>query len=200
MKRDFIGASDIPILLGLDPYNTEEDLVARILHDIQKEKSPELQAMADRGTKAEPGLLSSYEAVFGVLLERKFRQAHPEYPFIGAAPDGVWLPDRRVLVECKTRHRRAQMAKDPAKKFGWAGSADVPAKYAAQCQLQMECCDADECQMWVAFGEDLEDGSWRTDWLARYVLPRDRDFGANLVAVAVDFWTRRIAPFRAEAA
>ncbi len=83
----------------------------------------------------------------------------------------------------------------PEKKFGWAGSDIVPAIYAAQVQFQMECCDADACMMFVSFGWDGPAG-WVTDWCSRYPVGRDRAFGSNLVALAVDFWERKIIPFQ----
>lgn len=187
-ERNFIGASDAPTLLGLGDQ-TEDDLAARILHGVERDVSPDSRARMDRGTREEPRLLAAYEAIYGVKLDRPGTIAHPRHPLIRATPDGMHA---RVVVECKTRNKWAQNTKDPAKKFGLGGTSDIPAQYAAQVQFQMAVLDAPKAIVWVSFGEDLDDGSWRMDWLAPYPVERDEEMGANLIFLAVDFLRRRI--------
>jgi putative phage-type endonuclease len=88
------------------------------------------------GVKYEPVTVMIYEAMFpGNKVDVEFGCIrHPEYPFIGASPDGIVESGPRIghMLEIKNTVSRE--------------ISDVPIMaHWVQCQIQMETCDLDVC-------------------------------------------------------
>lgn len=169
-RRNWVGASDVPCLLGISPHGNA--------HSVWSEKMGLVVSVPtvakDAGNYLEPALARWYldetkreAAHFGSV-------AHPRHPFMGCTPDLCIFGERRIaqikLVGSWMAHH-------------WDN--DVPEYVQAQVQHEMEVVDADVCDVVALIGG--------TDFR---VLPieRDREVGAYLVDVCREFMTRYVIP------
>jgi putative phage-type endonuclease len=82
------------------------------------------------GQKFEPVCSQIYEHMAKTKIHEFGLVTHPEYPFLGASPDGI--TEEGIMIEIKAPFRR---------KLG----SYPPIYYYYQTQLQMACCDLDQC-------------------------------------------------------
>ena len=123
MRKNCIGASDAPIIMGTSPWKTalqlwEEKLGLR--------EPPQMNAAMARGHELEPIARQAYNDQTGNCVEEEV-VFHPEYKWMMASLDGISL-DRSMVVEIKCP---GQADHD------LAGSGIVPEKYYAQLQHQL---------------------------------------------------------------
>lgn len=123
LRRNHIGASDAPVILGQSPWKTafqlwEEKLGIRPL--------PQMNEAMRRGHELEPIARQAYNDYTGNCSEPEV-VFHPEHKWMMASLDGISL-DRSIIVEIKcpghTDHSLAAEGK-------------VPDKYYAQLQHQL---------------------------------------------------------------
>lgn len=90
---------------------------------------------------------------------------HPVYPFLGASPDGIYFPQSRSdprwgkLIEFKCPISR---------KFD--ETTPIPDAYYNQMQMQMECCNIDECD----YVEMRFNSCTQTEWNSSEVVHKGR--------------------------
>lgn len=123
-RRKGIGASDIPIILGLSPYVTRYELYMDKLGHPKKQNT----FVANLGAQLEPKARAIYELQYGLtMLQAEF--THPKYEWCRASLDG-WNPsDRHVqILELKYVGKDKQ---DDARK------GIVPEIYIPQVQWQL---------------------------------------------------------------
>src|SRR5262245_53012054 len=101
-RRDVLGASDAPAVVGVDPWRTAGDLWAEKTGRLPVEDAAE-HPIGPRalGTALEPLLLRAAAQRLGVPLAPQVWCRHPTLP-LGASVDGLALTTPPVLVEAKT--------------------------------------------------------------------------------------------------
>jgi putative phage-type endonuclease len=93
------------------------------------------------GTRLEPIAKEIYMKKEGLTIVDTSCVKHPEYPFLGASPDGILItptledPRYGKLIEIKCPISRVFTDETP-----------VPSHYMHQMQMQMECTGLDECE------------------------------------------------------
>jgi putative phage-type endonuclease len=135
-RSEMITASEVYQILGSDAARRE--VLLRKLEPRVQGDGPPIAALA-WGTRFEPVAKRIYEDRTQCTITDVSCVQHPVYPFLGASPDGLIVPNdddpRRYgrLVEFKCPMSRPM--KD-----------EIPPGYVHQMQLQMECTGIDECE------------------------------------------------------
>lgn len=122
MRRNYLGASDCPVIMLVDPWRTPFNLFEEKLGLVQ---TTETEAMR-RGKELEPFAREEFEKVTGIKMTPKVL-FHPEVSYMMASMDGV-SEDGRSAVEIKCPGEAT---------YKLAVSGKVPAHYNAQLQHQM---------------------------------------------------------------
>lgn len=167
-RRGFVGASEVPCLLGVSPFGNE--------HSVWTAKmglAVDAPTVAmDAGNWLEPALARWYAHETGHQVAGFGSVVHPKHSFMGCTPDLAIFGERRIaqikLVGTFMAHH-------------W--EEDVPDYVQIQVQAEMEVCDADVCDVVALIGG--------TEFR---ILPieRDRELGAYLVDICRDFWTKYV--------
>lgn len=159
-RKKGIGASDAPVIMGVSPFKT--------LNQLWKEKvmgwkQPDNPAMA-RGRALEDEALGSFMMETGYFLTPQVRKEHPNHPWMRATLDG-WDEEQKVLVEIKTSRYVHE---------------EVPEHYYPQLQHQMEVVGVDSMYY---FSYDGSEG--RT-----LEVKRDPDYCKVLIEKEQAFWAK----------
>lgn len=102
--------------------------------------SPAMQ----RGIEVEPLARSSYEVLTGLVVAEAPFITHPEYPAIGASPDGIVGDCGLIEIKCP----------NTAQHVACLRSGKPDSKYIWQMQCQMACAGADWCDF-VSFDDRM---------------------------------------------
>jgi hypothetical protein len=125
-EMKLLGASDMPVLLGLSPWSGPVALWARIVHGWEPAATRDMEA----GNAAEDYNRALYRQATGYTLSGPSKWRHPLYPWLRCSPDdtAVDTPAGRQGVELK-RYNKFD---------GWGaeGTGDVPEDIWAQVQFQ----------------------------------------------------------------
>jgi putative phage-type endonuclease len=166
-RRRGLTASEIPAILGLSEWSTPLDVW---LKKVRPEQDLEVQAYRfDRGHALEPVLAAEWHAQTGDFIEEPpALVAHPEDPRILCSLDYLaHSPDATRVLELKT-----SSTWEP-----WA-DGDLPDKYAAQVQIQLEITDLDEGIVFADVNGRLETRR----------IPRDRAWARETIDLALAWW------------
>jgi putative phage-type endonuclease len=163
-RREGLGASDIAVLFGKDPFRTKRQLWDSIVHGTTQFQT---NAMA-RGKKVEETILPEVERRLGLVLEEQVCLEYEKWPVLRCTLDG-WDSVGRMVVEMKyyaslERHE-AQM--------------DVPEHHMLQVQMQMLIAEAR-----MGFYVHSHNGY---DVKIHYITP-DKAMQRQIVMKAKDFW------------
>ena len=119
------------------------------------------------GKKFENVVTLMYELINDVIVDEFGLLGHPKYDFLAASPDGICTPycrDKKTpsplvgrMIEIKCPFQRK------IKYTGDIKGEICPDYYWCQVQLQLECCDLDECDFVQC---NIEEYSSRQDFLA----------------------------------
>jgi len=122
-------ASDVPAVLGHNPYCTREEV---FLRKTNQKKPMEVNAACMYGQKYEALACKAYSVVTGIKCvdEDIGLVTHADFPEFGASPDRV-AQDVPVLVEVKCPFRRKIVA------------GQIPHYYIDQIEFQMACTGLD---------------------------------------------------------
>lgn len=143
-----ITASDGGCVVGVNEHEPPYKFI------VKKVKKPPFESnmFCYHGTKFEAIATMIYEYRMNVKVEEFGLVAHPKYNFLAASPDGIvgkYKLDRKSLtkyvgrmLEIKCPYRRK------IKQKGEIKGEICPIYYWVQVQLQLECCDLDECDFW----------------------------------------------------
>lgn len=85
------------------------------------------------GIENEPIAINAYEKEFNRKVHEFGLIIHPKYSWLGASPDGICEDGRMVEIKC----RYSRKITNRAPEHEWV-----------QCQIQMEVCDLDECDLY----------------------------------------------------
>jgi putative phage-type endonuclease len=126
-RRNYLGASDIPILLEISPWQTPYDLYRFKAYG---ERSQEVTDVMQIGNFLERGLVDFYSHKHGIAVETGMNTIfHPTKKYLACNLDG--RIDKDTIVEVKTG---AQYWED-----------GIPVYYEAQCQWMMHLSGATQC-------------------------------------------------------
>lgn len=122
-RRQGLGASDAPILMGVSPWKT--------IHELWREKAlgevKEFRSFAtERGKRLEDEAVEEVEKLLGVSFFTACIE-HPEFPWLRASLDGLSL-DEDISLEIKCPGSKDHLS---------ALNGQVPEKYTWQLQHQM---------------------------------------------------------------
>jgi len=152
-----ITASDGGCVIGENHYEQPYKFL------VKKVQRPpfENNMFCHHGTKHENVATSIYEYRMNVKVEEFGLVAHPKYSFLAASPDGIvgkYKLDGKSLtkhigtmLEIKCPFRRK------IKQSGEIKGEICPIYYWVQVQLQLECCDLEECAFWQCDIQEYED-------------------------------------------
>ena len=163
-RRNYIGASDAGVILGLSPWKTPYQLWLEKLG--RGEESNQTFAML-KGTQLEPFARSSFERDLGLDV---FPDCvyHPEHDFMMASLDGITL-DRNIVVELKSGLSTYKMAKE----------AIIPEYYKAQLQHQLACIGLNEIY-YYSYDEQTDSGIcikvYRDDEYIKKLIDKEKEF------------------------
>lgn len=148
MRNNAITASDGGTVLGLNKYEPQYKFLLK--------KTTETPFQSNKfcyhGKKLENIATMIYSYRMNVTVEEFGLMIHPKYSFLGASPDGICtrykynkknksaLCGRMLEIKCPLSR---QLNKD-----GDIKGDICPIYYWVQVQLQLECCDLDECDFW----------------------------------------------------
>lgn len=131
VRKSMMTASNAAAALGIKPY-------ASFRGDARAECIKQIVTGSFKGNKATQHGVDHEDAVrdrlcaimgetaldFGLIV-------HPQYPWLGASPDGITLTGRMIEIKCPM--------------FRPIIPGKVPGHYLPQVQTQMEVCDLDSC-------------------------------------------------------
>ncbi|AYV84257.1 MAG: YqaJ-like viral recombinase domain [Hyperionvirus sp.] len=147
MREKRITASDGGCVLGVNDYEPKYKFI------LKKVVGSEFKGneFCYHGKKYEKAAIMVYEYRFNVGLSEFGLIGHPTIGFLGASPDGIvglYKNDGQHFT--KYVGRMLEIKCPFRRKIEMEGGVDdiVPIYYQVQVQLQLECCDLDECDFW----------------------------------------------------
>jgi putative phage-type endonuclease len=174
-----IGASDVPVVLGISPFKSRFQLWAEKAKLVKPAPfhPAAVKAMA-RGTLLEPEIRAWYERTTGRSIQPR-TVVHPDYPCIRASLDGQSGDGRVIEIKApgKTDHTAAK-------------KGNVPKKYLAQVQIQMECAGLEVADYVSHDGSrDLETGQLSDAGGVIIEVAADPEYQKRIVEACLEFWT-----------
>jgi len=139
-RRNRIGASDAPIIMGESPWKTPYQLWQEKVGVIEP---PPMNAAMRRGHEMEPLARAAFEMTIGEDVYPQVK-AHPDYPWMIASMDGLSLCGK-IAVEIKCPGHQTHMK---------AVEGSVPEHYMAQLQHQLAVCDLEYIYYYSFDGEN----------------------------------------------
>lgn len=172
-----IGASDVPAVLGIDPFRGRWELAA--------EKRGELEpwegnAATQAGNIVEPGLLDQAESDLGPLRRQVVTFAKDVSFPLSATTDGI--PDGdppAFVVEAKSSGITGPLYGD----WGYPGTDEIPDAYLLQVQTQMICTGAELAYVYALLGGR---------GLQIYTVPFDTQIAEVIKDGCGEFWERYV--------
>ncbi len=182
MRNEMITASDGGTVVGLNPYEDPYDFIFKKVYGKPFETSIDCY----HGKKYEGIATMIYEYRMNVIVKEFGLCRHNLYSFLGASPDGIVAPHkldgnhatkyvgRMLEIKCPMR-RKILMTPDAIEVYGPHGEPIIdkkkdvkkgicPAYYWVQVQLQLQCCELDECDFWQCeIVEYMDAGDFRDD-------------------------------------
>lgn len=167
-RRTFVGASEVPALLGISPFANAVSVWASKMGLVVQETTDAMKA----GNYLEAGLGRWYADETGFEVASFGSVVHPKHPFMGCTPDLCVFGQRRIAQIKMVGTFMAHHWED-----------GVPDYVEAQVQAEMEVCDVDVCDVVALIGG--------TEFRIMPV-ERDRELGGYLVEVCRDFYERYV--------
>lgn len=136
-RRRHIGASDIPTILGLSPWNTILDLWALKIGQSQPEPPNQYMMV---GIAREPVAREAYMDFTGNVVTDTENQVWSKYPFCSVSLDGVNMEgDLIVEIKCPTGTKTLELCKE----------GKIQPNYYGQIQWQLMISGAKLAHFWV---------------------------------------------------
>lgn len=172
-RRRGMGGSDVPPILGLDPWRSGLDVWISKVQPLPPEPTTEEKFHLRLGKLLEPVIAGLYETE----TEREILALEPEivehlvYPELIGTPDRIVSGEKRV-VELKSENLFAD-------KFGDPGTDQIPDHYLLQCAHYMAVTNLDRCDVAVLHGGAK---------FAIYQLRRDLDLERTMIEQLREWW------------
>jgi putative phage-type endonuclease len=176
-RKNHVGASDAPAILGLSPWKSAYDVWADKVGLLEPAEASEA---AEAGNFLEDGILARAEKTLGKLIRNQYRVAPGALP-IGANLDAlVMAPIEGVSsegdnVEAKT----AGLFGPLVDQWGEPGTDQVPPMYIVQAQVQMLCAECDVTHLQAFLGGR---------GFQLYRIPRNEELLKIIIDRCVSFW------------
>lgn len=142
-RRRHVGASEAAAVCGLSPYATALSVWLDKVQPADGDDEPTERMRW--GLLLEPAIARGYELATGRRLVLADHYAHGRYPFMAASPDRA-IDAENGLVQLKN------VGRPDAAGWGEPGTDEVPRHVLLQCQQEMECAQADFCDVAALFG------------------------------------------------
>jgi putative phage-type endonuclease len=162
MRHGKITASDGGAVLGENKHEPSYNFILKKVLG----SNFETNLACYHGKKFEQVVTMMYEYKNDVHTEEFGLLGHPDYYFLGASPDGICSPYHRDM---KTPHhlvgRMLEIKCPLMRKIKYQGDIKdtiCPIYYWCQVQLQLECCNLDECDFIQC---NIEEYKTREEWL-----------------------------------
>lgn len=163
-RRNGVGASDAPIILGQSPFRTKFQLWQEKLQIIPPQP---VNSSMRRGMMLEGPARKCYEDMTGIDVVDAIKVSE-EFSWCFASLDGISL-DQKTIVEIKcTSKKNHEMAKN----------GQIPSYYMPQVQHQIYVCAVDSCDY---FSFDGHDG-------VLVNVPRDDEYISKLLEMEKEFY------------
>jgi putative phage-type endonuclease len=178
-RQKSIGGSDVGAIMGLSDYGS------RLTVYLQKKgivKNDEESPAAHRGKILEPVVRQVTREQFPDILapEVPYMFNHPEYSHMGANIDGLIFADKAVTIGGKEiQGMGGHEIKSSKTGYGF-GDEEIPDAYFAQVQHYMEVLDLP----WFLLSVYIMDN----DSIKHYVIDKNPEFIADMLAQEKDFW------------
>lgn len=157
MRETCISASDGALVVNMNPYEPQYKIIF-------KKATPDIMPFESNihcyhGKKLEEIATMIYEYRMGVKVEEFGLMKHPKISFLGASPDGIVgrykldgkhrtkFVGRMLEIKCPAVRKINQDGPQVIYKKDAHGGI-CPTYYWIQVQLQLECCDLEECDFW----------------------------------------------------
>lgn len=175
LRRNYIGASDVPAILGADPWRSSADVWASKVFELRDDAPSEAAAA---GTLLEPAIMAWAEEQLNKPITRDVFNAVP--PFCANHDGLIIIGDKRAEegVEAKTSGIVGQYVDE---QWGEAGTDEVPTHVYLQCQAQMMVSDLELVWVPALIG--------RRGFVMHRV-PRAPDIIARIVETGHEFWNK----------
>lgn len=162
LRENMITASDVASVLGISRFETPQSILYKKC-GFQKKYSQRSQDAMSHGVQYESQARDLYCSVTGEVVHEIGLVQHPDYPFIGASPDGITESGKLIEIKCPTGQFRKK----------------IPDYYYPQVQLCMEVLDLDEC-VYIEFKPP--------DKMVTFEIQRDRQWFTDNLPKMREFW------------
>ncbi len=172
-RKRYIGASEVPAILGLDPYRTKMDIWLDKTNRLEESVTSDA---AKIGQVFEVGILRLAEEQLGKITLNQWRVLQGTH--LSATDDAIVNETGRP-VEAKFRG----IYKFPGDDWGEKDTDQVPDDIIAQAQTQLLCTDSDLCHV-AAFltGRGF----------VMFIVPLDKSLGEMIIEAVESFWENHI--------
>jgi putative phage-type endonuclease len=173
MRRNKIGASDAPIILGLSPWSTPYQLwETKVGIRPEKEQTEQMKY----GLLKEETARKKFEEITNMFVLPQV-VVHSKYDWMMASLDGMDIEHKHIVeIKCpgKIDHQYAKEGK-------------IPDKYFPQLQHQLEVCNLDS-SFYFSYFESFVDGELVVD-TALLECKRDEDFISKMIKEEKQFFS-----------
>jgi putative phage-type endonuclease len=178
-RTNYIGSSDVPAILGLDPYRSPKDVWLEKTRRVE----PDLTGSdaADFGHAVEPVLVEWAARKLELEVTRGQVAHHPRHAFMRAQLDG-WVEEQQAVVEAK-----AMGVWNPrwdGREWGRDGTDAVPYRVMAQVNFAMACSTATAGYVVALLGNGMG--------VRVYYLPRSSGLVDEVERLCLEFWEKHV--------
>lgn len=156
-----ITASDIAAVLGINPYESPED----VMYKKCGFKRFSGNEYTSHGNLYEPVARDKYAALYNETVHEIGLVPHPDYPWLGGSPDGITESGKLIEIKCP-----------PKRKI----DGKVPKYYLPQIQILLEILNLEECDF-IDFRPSPEE-------FVVVNVKRDRQWFRDALPVLQKFW------------
>lgn len=176
-RKSHLTASNIPAVMGEDPWRTPLDVFLEITGMVIKTPNEAMQ----RGTELEPFARRAYEEYTGIAVEPDVIE-HPKHKFLGASLDGISF-NHKYIAEFKCPGENS---------FFKMKANGIPRHYWIQVQSQLFCVpEAKEAHFFAVLFSD--EGHVQDIFMQK--INRDVDFiSQKQLPICEKFWNENIIP------
>ena len=157
MRNERATASDGGCILGKNKYEAPYKFILKKTVG----KKFESNKFCYHGTKYEEIATMIYQYRYDTIVEEFGLMAHPTIPFLGASPDGIC---NGFKLDGKTKSnlvgRMLEIKCPLSRKIITTGNIKdniCPIYYWIQVQLQLQCCELDDCDFWQCSISEYDD-------------------------------------------
>lgn len=126
LRGNMLTASDVASVLGLNPYETPDDVMYK---KCGFRKRGDYSA-TEHGNRYESEARDVYCKLYNETVHEIGVVPHPKYPWLGGSPDGITDSEKLIEIKCPVTRKITN---------------EVPKHYIPQVQLLMEVLDLETC-------------------------------------------------------